>query len=171
LITIDKVVGNIKKDHKLREKYDDFCTRKLCETVKITRLESSRVRMRKASDKGTDVALILPQGARLRDGDIIMLEPDKLIIIEIEPENVAMIEIENNIEQDHITEVPVRVGHTIGNLHRPIKLEGNKIYFPIQADAELEMFGKLFAHVHDHLKIEKTKMVFEPEEGTELHEH
>ena len=102
MITIDKVVGNIKKDQKLREKYDDFCTRKLCETVKITRLESSRVRMRKASDKGTDVALILPQGARLRDGDIIMLEPDKLIIIEIEPENVAMIEIENNIEQDHV---------------------------------------------------------------------
>ena len=171
MITIDKVVGNIKKDQKLREKYDDFCSRNLRETVKITRSESSRVRMRKVSDKGTDVALILPQGAQLRDGDIIMLEPDKLIIIEIEPENVAMVEIEKNIEQDHITEVLVTVGHTIGNLHRPIKLEGNKIYFPIQADAELEMFGKLFAHVHDHLKIEKTKMVFEPEEGTELHEH
>ena len=171
MITIDKVVGNIKKDQKLREKYDDFCSRNLRETVKITRSESSRVRMRKVSDKGTDVALILPQGAQLRDGDIIILEPDKLIIIEIEPENVAMVEIEKNIEQDHITEVLVTVGHTIGNLHRPIKLEGNKIYFPIQADAELEMFGKLFAHVHDHLKIEKTKMVFEPEEGTELHEH
>ena len=57
-----------------------------------------------------------------------------------------MIEIKNNIQQDTIlSRYPVRVGHTIGNLHRPIKLEGNKIYFPIQADAELEMFRKLFA--------------------------
>jgi urease accessory protein len=171
MITKDKVVGNIKKDQKLREKYDGFCTRKLCETVKITRFESTRVRMRKTSDKGTDVALILPQGAQLRDGDIIMLEPDKLIIVEIEPENVAMIEIKNNIRENEIIEVPVKIGHTIGNLHRPIKVEGNKIYFPIQADTELEMFKKLFGHLNEHLKIEKTKMVFEPEEGTEIHEH
>ena len=83
-----------------------------------------------------------------------------------------MIEIKDNIRAGSILpRYPVRVGHTIGNLHRPIKLEGNKIYFPIQADAELEMFSKLFAHVNDHLEIKKTKMVFEPEEGTELHEH
>lgn len=171
MITIDKVVGNIKKDQKIREKYDDFCSRKICETVKITRLESRRVRMRKTSDKGTDIALMLPQGTQLRHGDIIMLEPDKLIAVEIEPENVAMIEIKNNIHEDDIIEVPVRIGHTIGNLHRPIKLEGKKIYFPIQADTELEMFKKLFGHLNEYLKIDNTKMVFEPEEGTEIHEH
>ncbi|PWU80782.1 MAG: hypothetical protein DLM72_10470 [Candidatus Nitrosopolaris wilkensis] len=33
------------------------------------------------------------------------------------------------MHEDDSVEVPVRVGHTTGNLHRPIKLEGNKIYF------------------------------------------
>ncbi len=109
-------------------------TRKVCETIKISRLESQRVRMRKTSDKGTDIALTLPQGTHLRHGDVIMLTEDKMVVVEIEPENVAMIEIKDNIHNDNdIIEVPVRVGHTIGNLHRPIKLEGNKIYFPIQA--------------------------------------
>jgi urease accessory protein len=173
MITIDKILGNINKDQTLREKYEDLCTRKLCETVKITRLESRRVRMRKTSDKGTDIALVLPQGSQLKHGDIIMWMPEdeKMVVVEIEPENVAMIKIKNNITQDDNIEVPVKVGHTIGNLHRPIKLEGNKIWFPIQADTELEMFKKLFGHINEHLEIGMTKMVFEPEEGTEIHEH
>jgi urease accessory protein len=33
------------------------------------------------------------------------------------------------------------------------------------------MFKKLFAPINDHLEIQKTTMVFEPEEGTEIHEH
>ena len=93
--------------------------------------------MRKTSNKGTDIALILPQGTQLRHGDVIMVTEEKMVIVELEPENVAMIEIKDNISDHDIIEVPVRVGHTIGNLHRPLKLERNKIYFPIQADSEL----------------------------------
>ncbi|MGB8935468.1 MAG: hypothetical protein WCC17_10235 [Candidatus Nitrosopolaris sp.] len=59
---------------------------------------------------------------------------------------------------------------TTGNLHRPIKLEENKIYFPIQADTEMEMFKKLFETINEHLVIKKTAMVFKPEDGTEIHE-
>ncbi len=171
MITIDSVVGNINKDKKLKEKYDEMTERKVCETIKISRLESQRVRMRKISDKGTDVALTLPLGTQLRHGDVIIITENKMVVVEIEAEDVIMIEITENIHEDDVVEVPVRVGHTIGNLHRPIRLEGNKIYFPIQADTELEMFKKLFEPINEHLNIKKTKMVFEPEDGTEIHEH
>ena len=168
---MDSVLGNINNDKKLKEKYDEMTSRKVCETIKISRLESQRVRMRKISDKGTDVALTLPPGTRLRHGDVIIITENKIVVVGIEPEDVIMIEIRDNIHEDDIIEVPVRVGHTIGNLHRPIKLEGNKIYFPIQADTELEMFKKLFEPVKEHLDIKKTTLVFEPEDGTEIHEH
>jgi urease accessory protein len=171
LITINSVIGNIKKDNNLGQKYDEMCVRAACETIKISRLESERVRMRKTSDKGTDIALTLPQGTHLRHGDIIMLTEDKIVIVEIEPENVAMVEIRGNIHDDDIIKVPVTIGHTIGNLHRPIKLEEDRIYFPIQADSEIDMFKKLFASVNEHIEIKKTKMVFEPDEGTIIHEH
>jgi urease accessory protein len=78
-----------------------------------------------------------------------------------------MIEIKENVHEDDVVEVPARVGHMIGNLHRPIKLEGRKIYFPIQTDTELEMLEKLFLPLREHLDIKTTKMVFEPEEGTQ----
>ena len=146
-------------------------TRKICETIKISRLESQRVRMRKISDKGTDVALTLRPGTRLKHGDVIIITENKMVVVGIEPEDVIMIEIRDNIHEDDIIEVTVRIGHTIGNLHRPIKLEGNKIYFPIQADTELEMFKKLFEPINEHLDIKKTTMVFEQEDGVEIHEH
>jgi urease accessory protein len=165
------VIGNINKNTNLNERYKEMSERKVCEIVKISRLESQRVRMRKTSNKGTDIALILPQGTQLRHGDVIMITEEKMIIVEMEPENVAVIEIKDNIHDHDIIEIPVRVGHTIGNLHRPLKLEKNKIYFPIQADSELEMFRKLFAPIAEHLDINNTKIVFEPEEGTEIHEH
>ena len=171
MITVDAVLGNINNDKKLKEKYDEMTSRKVCETIKISRLESQRVRMRKISDRDTDVALTLPPGTRLRHGDVIIITENKMVVVGIEPEDVIMIEIRDNIHEDDIVEVPVRVGHTIGNLHRPIKLEGNKIYFPIQADTELEMFKKLFEPINEHLDIKKTTMVFEPEDGTEIHEH
>ena len=168
---MDSVLGNINRDKKLKEKYDEMTVRKVCETIKISRLESQRVRMRKLSDKGTDVALTIPPGTWLKNGDVIIITENKMVVVGIEPEDVIMIEIRDNMHEDDSVEVPVMVGHTIGNLHRPIKLEGNKIYFPIQADTELEMFKKLFEPINEHLDIKKTTMVFEPEDGTEIHEH
>jgi urease accessory protein len=131
--------------------------------------------MRKTSSKGTDIALTLAPGTKLRHGDVLMVANDKMIIVELEPENVAVIQIKNNIHEHHnddAIQVPVTIGHAIGNLHRPIKLEGRKIYFPIQTDSEIEMFKKIFSTLSDHLEISRTKMVFEPEEGgVDVHEH
>ena len=168
---MESVIGNINKDKKLKEKYDEMVSRNSNEMIKISRVESQRVRMRKSSDKGTDTVLTLKQGTKLRHGDVIMLTENRMIIVEIEPENVLMVEIKENIHEDEAVEVPVRVGHTIGNLHRPIKLERRKIFFPIQADTELEMFKKLFVPMSEHLAIKTTRMVFEPDEGAEIHEH
>ena len=153
LITINSVIGNIKKDTNLGQKYDEMCRRAaaVCETIKINRLESERVRMRKTSDKGSDIALVLPQGTHLKHGDVIMLT--------------------ENLNGDDIIKLPVTIGHTIGNLHRPIKIEQNKIYFPIQADSEIDMFRKLLGTANEHIEINKTKIVFEPDEGMNIHEH
>jgi urease accessory protein len=171
MITVDSVLGNINNDKTFKEKYDEMSTRKVSETIKISRLESQRVRMRKLSDKGTDVALTLQPGTRLKHGDVIILTENKMVVVGKEPEDVVMIQIRNNIHEDDIVEITVRIGHIIGNLHKPIKLDGNKIYFPIQADTELEMFKKLFEPINEHLDIKKKTMVFEQEDGAEKHEH
>ena len=171
MITISSIIGNIYHDENLRKQYDEMSSQSLCESIRINRLEAQRVRMRKRSSKGTDIALTMTPGTRLRHGDILMLANDKMITIELEPENLAVIEVKDNIHEHDAVEVPATIGHAIGNLHRPIKLEGRKIYFPIQTDSEIDMFKKIFGRLSDHLQITQTKMVFEPEEETDVHEH
>ena len=171
MITINSIIGNIYHDENLRKQYEDMSSKSLCESIRINRIEAQRVRMRKRSSKGTDIALIMAPGTKLRHGDVLMVANDKMVIMELEPENLAVIQVKDNIDEHDAVQLPVAIGHAIGNLHRPIKLEGRKIYFPIQTDSEIEMFKKIFGRVLDHLEISQDKMVFEPEEGMDVHEH
>jgi urease accessory protein len=171
MITINSIIGNLYHDSNLRKRYEEMSSQSLCESIRINRMEAQRVRMRKRSSKGTDIALTTTPGTRLRHGDVLMAGNDKMITIELEPENLAVVEVKDNIHEHDAVQVPVTIGHAIGNLHRPIKLEGRKIYFPIQTDSEIEMFKKIFGRLLDHLEITQAKMVFEPEEETDVHEH
>jgi urease accessory protein len=94
-----------------------------------------------------------------------------MIVVEITPERVAVVALTENTPNDHVFEIAVKIGHTIGNLHRPIKLEGNNVILPIQADSELDLLVKLFSSIEDHVSITSSTMVFEPEEGAHIHEH
>ena len=170
MITINSILGNV-KDVEFADKYEQLSRINSCEVIRIQRSESQRVRMRKTSDKGTDIAFTLPQGIQIRHKDVVLSSPNKMIIIEIEPESVATISINEDVGNLNSIEIPVRLGHTIGNLHRPLRIEGRNIYFPIQADTELEMFRKLLDPIIDHIEINKAQMVFEPEEGSHIHEH
>jgi urease accessory protein len=171
MITINSVIGNIYHDAYLKKRYEEMSSRSLREFIRISRTEAQRIRMRKTSSKGSDIAVILTPGTKLRHGDVLMNANDRMITIELEPENVAVVQVKDNIHEHDAVEVPVRIGHAIGNLHRPIRLEGRKIYFPIQADPEIDMFKKIFSPLLDHLEIGQAKMVFEPEEGMDVHEH
>lgn len=171
MITINSIIGNLYHDSNLRKRYEEMSSQSLCESIRINRIEAQRVRMRKTSSKGTDIALIMTPGTKLRHGDVLLVTNDKMVIMELEPENLAVIQVKDNIPEHDAVQVPVTIGHAIGNLHRPIKLEGRKIYFPIQTDSEIEMFKKIFGRLLDHLEITQAKMVFEPEEETDVHEH
>jgi urease accessory protein len=175
MLTIDHIVGNIYNDEKLETTFKEFVSKQQDETFLITRTESQRQRMRKVSNKGTDIALNFHSGSQhLRHGDVLLLNDNQIVVVEIEPENVLQVEILKETLSDRpesLIQIPVQVGHTIGNLHRPIKLDGSRIYFPIQAESEIEMFRKLFHPFHHHIDIQGKKIVFEPNETMNVHEH
>jgi urease accessory protein len=170
MLNINFVVGNVHKDHALGQKYRQMSEKQL-ETIQISRSEAQRVRMRKTSDKGTDVAIMLPQNTHIKHGDVLLLDNDRIIVVEVQPERVAVIAIENNIASHHLLEIAAKVGHTIGNLHRPIKIENNNIILPIQAESELDLLKKILGSIAEHINITSTTMVFEAEVGAEVHEH
>ena len=171
MIHIDKIIGNINCDSHLRLKYQDMLKNEHVEKIEITRLESERSRIRKISDKGTDLAVVMVPGSHFNDGDVLLLTQEKMVIVKRLSENVANICLKRNISANQLFETAIKVGHAIGNMHRPIKITEGKIYFPIQSQSEIEMFQTLFFKLRDYIDIKSENIIFEPEPGYNIHEH
>ncbi len=177
MLTVTSILGNIKKDSFLNQKYEEYFNKNLVETVLIHRSESEKMRMRKKSTKDTDLGFILSSRTQLRDQDVIFLDDTKMILINIIPELVATLNIKNDSssydEKNYLDflNVGIKIGHTIGNLHRPLKLEKDKIVFPIQTLDEIELFKKFLADLGDRFILTSDNIVFEPDHGFDIHEH
>lgn len=171
MIHIDKIIGNINSDSHLKDKYQDMLRRDHVERIEITRLESERSRIRKVSDKGTDLGLIMIPGSHINDGDVLLLTEEKMVIAKRISENVAIISLKGDISADQLFERVIKLGHTIGNMHRPIRVVNGKIYFPIQSESEIELFRKLLFNLRDNLDIKSENIIFEPDPGYDIHGH
>ncbi len=190
MLTVTTIVGNIKNDPNLHQKYHESLKKNTLETIKIQRSETEKVRMRKVTDKETDVGFILPSRTRLKDGDVVFLNVTKMIIIKLTPELVAILNINKHIlshNGDHVSEsdtnnhhdednhnftkVAIKVGHTIGNLHRPLKIDNDDIIFPIQTPDEVNLFLKLLSDSKECLEIRVETLIFEPDQGFDIHGH
>ena len=101
MLTITNVIGNIKKDPQLHQKYEESVKKNTVENVVIQRSETEKVRMRKVSDKETDIGFILPSRTHLRDGDVVFIDDAKMIVIKLSPELVAILNIKNHLHNHH----------------------------------------------------------------------
>ena len=198
MLTITTIIGNIKKDPQLHQKYEESVKKNTVENVVIQRSETEKVRMRKVSDKETDIGFILPSRTHLKDGDVVFLDDTKMIVIKLSPELVAILNIKNHLHNNHdhgddhehkhdhehdhehkheraidneLTNVALKVGHTIGNLHRPLKIENRDIIFPIQSPDEINLFLRLLSDLKDYIEIRSEQLIFEPDQGFDIHAH
>lgn len=155
MLIVTSIAGNIFRD-KEYESLEDY------ERLQLSRTELEKVRMRKKTDRGTDVGLDLEPGKSLRHGDV--LASSARIVIEQLPEKVISVKITGDGQ-----ELPVIIGHIIGNRHRPVSVKDGSVYFPIQADSELEVFETLFAGIKAEIGIKE--MVFTPHKGLDVYDH
>lgn len=171
MIHINEIIGNINSSSDLHEKYLTMLKNNKVEKIQISRLEADRTRIRKLSDKGTELALTLNPGGRINDGDVFFLTAEKMVIAKRESENVIIVSLSYDISTKQILETAIKLGHIIGNMHRPIKITNNKIYFPIQSDSEIELFKKLFYNLRQNIDITNENIIFEPDIGHDIHGH
>jgi urease accessory protein len=178
MLTVTTILGNIKKDPILNQRYEELFQKGLVESVLIQRSESEKVRMRKTSDKGTDIGFTLPSRSRLKDKDVVFLDDAKMILVKLSPELVAVLSFKDYRPNKHdgqhkpdLINIAIKIGHTIGNLHRPLKLEENKIIFPLHTVDEIDLFQRLLPNLKDHVVIRSDHLIFEPDQGFDIHEH
>lgn len=170
MIAITSVIGNIFQDKELEGKFEKLQKNMACEILRLYRSELDKTRFRKETNKGTDIGCVFDSEQKLQNGDVLFSNSEKFIVIEQIPEKVISIrikEIEANFE-----EILVKIGHIIGNRHRPIQIGNNReIIFPILSDSELDTFKKLFSEIIDYLELKIEERIFEPNNGFDVHEH
>lgn len=171
MITITSVVGNVRSDKKLGDMYRRLDKENKVERILMSRMEAQRSRLRKTSDRGTDVAISLEQGSILRHGDVLLNGQNKMIVVEYEPEGVLGFKIKNELPSDKKIAIAIKLGHIIGNLHRPICTKDNVTYMSIQSESEVDSIKKHLAPIIAYIDIIQTRIIFEPEEEIEDHTH
>ena len=167
MITISSVLGNVFYDTEYAEKFKKLRGTSNCELIKMSRSELDKTRLRRNTDKGSDVGMVLSTVSKLHNGDVLLSDSERLIVIEQIPEKVISIKTKENSEKTLVT-----LGHIIGNRHRPIQIEKDgKVIFPILSESEIEVFRKLFSNIIDSIDIKVEERIFEPQNGMDVHEH
>ena len=162
MLQISTIVGNINtKDFR-------FLQNAKFEKLKISRIDLEKNRLRRLTDSGTDIALVLEPGSHLHDGDILN-KKGKYIVIEQIPEKVLTVKLKEKSKDK--METIVLLGHIIGNRHRPISIEQRAISFPVQSEDEVEIFEKLLCNIIDEIELIKEEKIFIPHSGAATHEH
>lgn len=162
MLKITSVIGNIFHD----KKFDSLEDGNL-EYLRVSRTELEKTRIRRETNRGTDVGLLLEPGITLHNGDVLDSN-EKMIVIEQIPEKMIAVRLKND---KNSVELLVLIGHIIGNRHRPISIQGNVVFFPIQADSELAVFEKLFTNVIDEIELSIEEEIFKPHTGANVHDH
>jgi len=159
VITITSVSGNIFGGAKCMIPAGYF------ERLRVSRQDLERARMRKRTDQGTDVGLVLRQGEFLRHGDVLR-DSGRTIIVEQIPEKIIRVRV-----ADGDADTMAVAGHIIGNRHRPISVRDGTITFPIQADSEADVFRTLFSEIIGDIEMSVGEEVFVPHRGADVHDH
>ena len=154
------IVGNI-----FTENGSHILKEKVFEKLQISRNDLEKNRLRRTTDKGTDISIVLERGSKLQHGDILN-HGESFIVIYQTPEKVITVKT-----KEDSFELLVLLGHIIGNRHRPISLENRSVTFPIQAESELEIFERLFAPIIGKIEMNIEEKIYIPDQRMDVHEH
>jgi urease accessory protein len=108
------------------------------DSLPLDQWEAQKTRLRKRTRDGAEVALSLPRGSRLRDGDVLHWDGSAgtAIVARIQLGDVMVIDLAA-LEKEP-TELALRsaveLGHAIGNQHWPAVVKGSRVYVPLTVD-------------------------------------
>jgi len=95
------------------------------EFLLLDRNDTPRRRLRGVTDRGTDVAIALDRDEKLSDGAVILLEPDRAIVVRMSEQSWIKI-----VPRD--SDCALEVGYFIGNLHWRVHFEPGAILIALE---------------------------------------
>lgn len=116
MVRVTNLVG-VASDAELGESLHALSHAGQVEYVILNRADMSRHRLRVTSDKGTECAIALPRSEKLINGAVLLLEPDRAVVVRMQEEEWLDILA---INQD----AGLELGYLAGNMHWRVRFDG-----------------------------------------------
>ena len=103
--------------------------------------DAQKNRFRKLSHGGQELAVSLDRGTFLKDGDILLWDPEskRAVVTIINLKEVLIVEMKELLKEDPniMLRTAVELGHALGNQHWPAVVKGTQIFVPLAVDRKV----------------------------------
>jgi len=108
------------------------------EYLTLAESQTGRHRLRALTDRGTECAIALPRAEQLRDGAVLLLEPQLAVVVRMrETEWLAL--------QPRDAEAALQLGYLLGNMHWKVEFAGTLVRVALQGT--LQSYVDRLAHL------------------------
>jgi urease accessory protein len=128
MLRLDRIIGHA-DDAALADKIQRLEDDGRVEYIRLAGEDTARRRLHVATDRGTDCAIMLARSDRLSNGAVLLLEPDRAIVVRLR-------------ESEWLTLTPrdaaaaLELGYFAGNMHWPVRLDGAALKIQLHGPVE-----------------------------------
>jgi len=152
MILVESVLGNV-NDPAWRERVEGA----ELDVLRLDQWQAQKNRFRRKTDGGTELAVALERNSHLRDGDLLLWDPEarRAVVARIDLQEVMVIRLNDLLSKDPAMVVRscVELGHALGNQHWPAVVKGDAVYVPLTVDRKV-MASVMRTHAFEGISCE-----------------
>jgi urease accessory protein len=139
MLLIERVLGS-RLEPAFSERIHELEHRGVIDLLMVPAADVARRRLRATTRDGADVAIALPRDQQLFDGAVLLIEPDRAIVVRVAEERWLRL-------QPRAIADAIELGYHAGNLHWRVRFEGEALLVALEAptDDYLARLGALVA--------------------------
>ncbi|GJE18639.1 urease accessory protein UreE [Methylobacterium marchantiae] len=134
---IDRIIGN-RSEPEIARRLHHLDHRHAVDILTIETADTARRRLRATTRGGEEIAIALPRDETLFDGAVLVLDPDRAIVLRVGAERWLRL-----VPADRAA--AVELGYHAGNLHWRVRFDGDALLVALdgEPDAYLARLGAL----------------------------
>ena len=122
-------IGNINNDSDLKQ----LVATESCLEVTLQPSDRHKGRIHAHTASGIAVGIIKSRDRPIQSGDLFRTNSDKLLLVNLEEKELLVLDL-SSVDSNLAPAKLVQLGHTLGNHHYPIMMQGSKIYVQLVTD-------------------------------------
>ena len=122
--TLTHIIGYA-TDHDIAHQLHDLEHDAAVHYITLNKQDTLRHRLRTITDRGEDVAIALPRTEQLENGAVLLLEPNRAIVVRMESARWLVLQARD-------TAAALELGYFAGNMHWKVKFDADAIRIAVE---------------------------------------